>query len=228
VSADGTLRAKAFLGLAQLAVALGVAMFLSAGTMRWVHGWVFLLVFVGASLVVTLYLMKHDPGLLARRVQAGPIAEPRPRQKLIQVLAGAAFLAVLIVPGLDHRYGWSRVPLPFVVLGELLVGAGFAVVFLVFKENSYASSTVEVGADQKVIDTGPYARVRHPMYAGALVLLAGIPPALGSWWGLLTLVPFIAVIVWRLLDEEALLAQQLPGYDDYRRRTRHRLIPRVW
>jgi len=228
VSADGTLRAKAFLGLAQLAVALGVAMFLSAGTMRWVNGWVFLLVFVGASLVVTLYLMKHDPGLLARRLEAGPAAEKRPRQQLIQVFASAGFLGVMIVPGLDHRHGWSRVPLPFVVLGELLVCAGLIIIFFVFKENSYASSTIEVGAGQKVIDTGPYARVRHPMYTGALIMLAGVPLALGSWWGLLTLVPLVGIVVWRLLDEEVLLGQQLAGYEDYRRRTRHRLIPHVW
>jgi protein-S-isoprenylcysteine O-methyltransferase Ste14 len=114
------------------------------------------------------------------------------------------------------------------VAGDILVSLGFLVVFLVFNENSYASAVVEVGAEQKVIDTGPYALVRHPMYAGALVLLAGIPPALGSFWGLLVLAPFAVVIAWRLLDEETVLVQQLSGYADYRARTRYRLIPFVW
>jgi protein-S-isoprenylcysteine O-methyltransferase Ste14 len=114
------------------------------------------------------------------------------------------------------------------VIGEILVGVGFWLVFLVFRANSFASAVIEVGIDQKVIATGPYERVRHPMYAGALVLLAGIPLALGSFWGLLTLVPFTAVIVWRLLDEEAVLSKQLPDYDAYCKKTRFRLIPHVW
>jgi len=139
-----------------------------------------------------------------------------------------AFLALLAVPALDHRLGWSHVPLPVVVAGDVLVGVGFLAVFLVFRKNSYASAVIEVGAEQKVIDTGPYALVRHPMYAGALVLLAGIPLALGSLWGLLVLAPFTAVIAWRLLDEETFLAQQLPGYAGYCSKTRYRLIPFIW
>jgi protein-S-isoprenylcysteine O-methyltransferase Ste14 len=221
-------RAKAFLGLAQLAAVMGLVLFLCAGTWRYVEAWAFLLVFFGWSLAITLYLLRRDPALLARRVKAGPAAEQRPRQRIIQALASVAFIAVVAVPALDHRFVWSRVPLALVALGELLVAAGFLVVFLVFKTNTYAAATVEVGAEQKVIETGPYAWVRHPMYAGALVLLAGMPLALGSWWGLVVLVPFTAVIVWRLLDEEKLLAKDLPGYEAYRQRTRHRLIPGLW
>jgi protein-S-isoprenylcysteine O-methyltransferase Ste14 len=133
-----------------------------------------------------------------------------------------------VVPALDHRFAWSRVPIHFVVAGDLLVAAGFVIVFLVFRENSFASAAIEVGAGQKVIETGPYGLVRHPMYAGALVLLAGIPLALGSFWGLLALVPFTGVIAWRLLDEEAFLSRELPGYEAYRGRVRHRLVPGVW
>src|SRR5262249_17736388 len=158
------------------------------------------------SLATTVYLMRRDPALLERRVKAGPAAEQRPRQKLIQALASAAFIAVIAVPALDRRFGWSHVPAAVIAARELLVAAGFVFVFRAFRANSFASSVVEVGAGQKVIDTGPYAHVRHPMYAGALLLLAGIPPALGSLWGLLTLLPFTAILVWRLLDEEALLA----------------------
>jgi protein-S-isoprenylcysteine O-methyltransferase Ste14 len=222
------LRAKAFLGLGQLALVVGALVFGAAGTWRWTEGWIFLALFFGPSLAITLYLLRRDPKLLERRVKAGPAAEQRPRQKLLQALASAAFLAVIGVPALDHRFGWSRVPAAAVVVGGALVALGFLVVFLVFRENTYASAVIEVGAEQRVIDTGPYARVRHPMYAGALVLLAGIPLALGSWWGLAALPPFVAVIVSRLSDEEALLARQLPGYAAYRERVRRRLIPFVW
>jgi protein-S-isoprenylcysteine O-methyltransferase Ste14 len=105
---------------------------------------------------------------------------------------------------------------------------GFAIVFWVYRENTFTSATIEVAEEQRVVDTGHYARVRHPMYAGALVLLAGIPLALGSYWGFLTIAPMVGTIVWRLLDEEAFLAKHLPGYEAYRQKTRYRLIPRVW
>jgi protein-S-isoprenylcysteine O-methyltransferase Ste14 len=222
------LKGQAFLGLGALTAIVGTLVFVVAGTLRYAEGWVFVVMFFGSSLAVTLYLMKRDPKLLERRVKAGPVAEQRPRQRVIQLLASGAFLAILAVPALDHRLGWSHPPLPVVVAGDILVALGFLAVFLVFRENSYASAVIEVGAEQKVIDTGPYALVRHPMYAGALVLLAGIPLALGSFWGLLALAPLAAVIVWRLLDEESFLVQQLPGYTAYRTRTRYRLIPFVW
>jgi protein-S-isoprenylcysteine O-methyltransferase Ste14 len=222
------LKSQAFLGLGALMVVIGGLVFVTAGTLRYVEAWVFLAIFFGASLAVTLYLMGRDPKLLERRVKAGPVAEQRPKQRMIQLLASCAFLAILFVPALDHRRGWSHVPFLVAVAGDVLLAAGFLAVFLVFRENSYASAVIEVGAEQKVIDTGPYAWVRHPMYAGALVLLAGIPLALGSFWGLLMLPPFTAVIVWRLLDEEALLLQQLPGYAAYRNKTRYRLVPFVW
>jgi protein-S-isoprenylcysteine O-methyltransferase Ste14 len=222
------LKAQALLGLGALAAIVGALVFLVAGTLRYAEAWIFLGTFFGASLSITIYLMRLDPKLLERRVRAGPVAEQRPRQRTIQRLASAAFLAILAVPALDHRLGWSRVGFPVAVAGDVLVALGFLVVFLVFRENSYASAVIEVGAEQKLIDTGPYALVRHPMYAGALVLLAGIPLALGSLWGLLVLAPFSAVIAWRLVDEEAFLVQQLPGYSAYRRKTRYRLIPFVW
>jgi protein-S-isoprenylcysteine O-methyltransferase Ste14 len=219
---------QAFLGMGALAAIVSVLIFGVAGTLRYPEAWAFLVTFFGASLAITLYLMRRDPKLLERRVAAGPVAERRPKQRLIQALASGAFLAILAVPALDHRFGWSRVAPPIVVGGDVLVVAGFLVVFLVFRENSYASAVIEVGAEQKVIATGPYAVVRHPMYAGALVLLAGVPLALGSLWGLLMLAPFAAVIVWRLLDEEAVLLDQLPGYAAYRDEVRWRLIPFFW
>jgi protein-S-isoprenylcysteine O-methyltransferase Ste14 len=228
MTASAKLIVRALLGLVNLVVILGVVLFGGAGTLHYPQAWVFLLVFGGASLAVTLYLMKRDPALLERRTQAGPTAEKRGRQKLIQAVASLAFVGVILVPALDRRFGWSHAPLAVVALGEGLVALGFFLVFLVFKENTYASAVIEATAEQKVIATGPYAWVRHPMYAGAFVLLIGVPLALGSWWGLCAVVPLMASILWRLLDEEAYLSEHLPGYDEYRSKTRHRLIPHVW
>jgi protein-S-isoprenylcysteine O-methyltransferase Ste14 len=219
---------KAAMGLANLVVVLGLVLFGSAGTLRFVEGWVFLGLFTAASLGITLYLARKDPALLQRRTQAGPVAEKERSQKIIQGFASFSFLSIVVVPALDHRFGWSHAPLPLVIAGDVLVLLGFLAVFLVFRENTFTSSVIEVTAEQRVIDSGPYAIVRHPMYAGALVLVAGIPWALGSLVGLATLSPFAAVIVWRLLDEERFLVDHLPGYASYRERTRYRLIPHVW
>lgn len=219
---------KAFAGLANLAVVMGLLVFIPAGTIHYPEGWGLLASFLGPCLGVTLYLMRKDRGLLERRVHAGPVAETRPAQRVIQGFATASFLALLVVPALDHRFGWSRVPRAASVGGDLLVLLGFWIVFRVFRANSFTSATIEVDPSQQVISSGPYAVVRHPMYAGALVLLAGISPALGSWWGWLPLPAMVATIMWRLLDEERLLAAGLPGYAEYRQRVRFRLVPFVW
>jgi len=110
----------------------------------------------------------------------------------------------------------------------VLIAIGWLAIFIVFKENTFTSATIELAPDQKVISTGPYALVRHPMYAGALVMLVGIPIALGSWWGVLVIVAMIPVLIWRLFDEEKFLARNLPGYLEYQDRVRYRLIPLVW
>ncbi len=219
---------RAVLGLAQLAIVLALALFGAAGTFRFVEAWVFLGLFITASLAITIYLGKKDPALLARRTQAGPVAEKELAQKIIQGVASVAFLATIMVPGIDHRSGWSRAPLPAVIVGDALVGLGFFIVFRVFRENTYTSAIIEVEAEQRVVDSGPYAVVRHPMYVGGLVLVAGIPLALGSFVALVTLPPFAAVIIWRLLDEEKFLVSHLAGYAAYREKTPYRLIPRVW
>jgi len=207
---------------------MAIALFAPAGTLEYWPAGVYLLVFFGSAGLITWYLWRHDRDLLARRVAAGPTAEKEPLQKLIQAVAAIAFIASLVVPALDYRFGWSHVPLALELAGDVLVAIGFYVVFLVFKENSFTAATIEVASDQKVISTGPYGIVRHPMYAGALVLLFGTQLALGSWWGLLLLIPMTIVLVLRLLDEEQLLAKNLPGYTEYCRRVRHRLVPYVW
>ena len=222
------LNVKAWLGNFFLALVMGGLLFAAAGTVHYWQGWLFLAVFFGAALVITAYLAKHDPALLQRRLAGGPMAEPETSQKIIVLFASIGFLGLLLVPALDHRFGWSNVPVPVVVAGNVLVAAGFAVVLRVFSENTFTSARVEIAQEQRVITTGPYALVRHPMYAGAFLYLLGMPLALGSYWGLLVLVPMTAIVIWRLFDEEHLLARGLPGYADYQRSVRWRLISGIF
>jgi protein-S-isoprenylcysteine O-methyltransferase Ste14 len=223
-----SLAAKAALGLTQLLVGLAAMLFLPAWTIHFWQAWVYLFLFSVCSASITVYLWNKDRALLERRVSAGPAAEKEKTQKLIQAIASLAFSAELIVPALDHRFRWSHVPILAVLAGDAFVVAGFLIVLLVFKENSFASATIGVASDQTVIATGPYAIVRHPMYSGALVMLIGTPPALGSWWGLLFVLPMTLVLAMRLLDEEVFLRKSLPGYQGYCLKIRFRLVPFVW
>ena len=222
------LNKKAFAGFVRLFVIMAAIIFLPAWTLDYWQAWIFFPVFFGSSLAITVYLMKNDSKLLERRVNAGVGAEQEKSQNIIQAFAAVAFIAIFVVSALDHRFGWSTVPPYLTVLGDVLVVLGFYIVFLVFKENSFASGTIEVGDDQKVITTGPYALVRHPMYIGALVMLVGVPLALGSLWGLLAIVPMTLVMVWRLLDEEKFLARNLAGYCEYQNKVRYHLLPLIW
>jgi protein-S-isoprenylcysteine O-methyltransferase Ste14 len=144
------------------------------------------------------------------------------------LLAMMGFIALLVVPAFDHRFGWSRVPTYVCLIGDALIAIGFLLVFFVLKANTYAASTVQLAEDQKVISTGPYAFVRHPMYAGSFPMLIGMPLALGSWWGLAALIVFVPALIWRLVDEESFLRKNLPGYTEYADNVRYRLVPYVW
>lgn len=196
------LNLKAWLSLVLLAVVLGLLLFVPAGTLAYWQAWAFLIVFSLCAAAITFYLMRYDPALLERRMSGGPTAEKEPSQQIIMSIVSVAYIAMFVVSGLDQRFGWSDVPLAVVIAGNVLVIVGFYIEFLVFRENSYTSTTIEVAKEQTVITTGPYAVVRHPMYFGALLTIIGTPLALGSWWGLLTLVPFAFGVIWRLLDEE--------------------------
>jgi protein-S-isoprenylcysteine O-methyltransferase Ste14 len=220
--------AKAWLGLFFLAAVMGLLLFSIAGTVYYWQAWVYLGIFFGPALLITAYLMKKDPALLKRRLSAGPTAEKEKTQKIAMLLASAGFTASLVVPALDYRFMWSNVPSYAVVSGDILIVLCFYIFFLVYKENPFASATIEVAKDQKVISTGPYAIVRHPMYAGGSLLFIGTPLALGSYWGLLAFVATIPALVWRLLDEEKFLANNLPGYGDYCTKVRWRLIPGIY
>ena len=155
-------------------------------------------------------------------------AEKQPAQKFIMLLASIGFIALLVVPALDHRFGWSTVPLGVVVAGDVLVAIGFYLIFLVYRENPFTSAPIEVAENQKVISTGPYAIVRHPMYASSFLYILGTPLALGSYWGLVPIAAMMPFLIWRLFDEERFLASNLPGYTEYQNRVRHRLVPFLW
>ena len=220
-----SLGARAWLAVAALAVVMALLLFVPAGTARYWQAWAYLSVFIGASAVTTLDLMKRDRALLERRRGGGPTGEKRPAQKLIMWCTSIGFIVLLVVPALDHRYRWSVAPLSVVLAGDLLVAVGFVLVARVYRENTFTSATIEVAENQQVISTGPYAIVRHPMYAGAFLYLLGTPLALGSYWGLVPLAAILPFLIWRLFDEERLLARRLPGYAEYQQRVRHRLVP---
>ena len=207
---------------------MGLLLFVPAGTVHYWQAWAYLFIFMGASVLITLYLMGKDPALLERRMRGGPTAEKEPVEKLIMLCTSTCFIALLVVPAFDHRFGWSTVPFGGVVAGQALVAIGFHLIFRVYRENTFTSATIEVVANQKVISTGPYAVVRHPMYASASLYLLGTPLALGSYWGFVPIGAMMPFLIWRLYDEERFLARNLPGYTEYQKQVRHRLVPFVW
>jgi protein-S-isoprenylcysteine O-methyltransferase Ste14 len=222
------LHRKAALRLLLLPVGLALVLFLPAGTFAWWQAWLFIAVFTACAAALTLDLAVHDPELLARRMKAGPRAETEPAQKIIMVLVIVGFTAAIVVAALDRRFGWSAVPAAIVILGDLLVVLAHVAFAIVFRANTFAASTIRLSENQTVVSTGPYALVRHPMYSGALLLLLGFPLALGSWVGLVPMVPSLAGLVWRIVDEERFLCRNLVGYPDYMRTVRWRLVPGVW
>jgi protein-S-isoprenylcysteine O-methyltransferase Ste14 len=223
-----TVVARAWVSLVVLAVVMAVLVLGSAGTVHYWQALVYLSIFIGASVLTTLFLVIRDRALLERRMTGGPTAEKRPAQKFIMLCTSIGFIALPVVSGFDHRFKWSVVPLYGVVAGDVLVLVGFYLIFLVYRENTFTSATVAVVDNQKLISTGPYAIVRHPMYAGGALYLIGTPLALGSYWGFVPIAAMMPFLIWRLFDEERLLAQALPGYAEYQQRVRYRLVPFVW
>lgn len=223
-----TLAVRAWFALALLAVVMGLLLLVPARTVHYWEAWMYLSIFFAASALTTAFLARRDPALLERRMRGGPTAEKRPVERLIMAFTSIGFIALLVVPALDHRFGWSDVPVFAIAAGDVLVAVGFYFIFLVYRENTFTSATIEVAEGQKVVSTGPYAIVRHPMYASALLYLVGTPLALGSYWGLLPLVAMLPFLIWRLFDEEKFLAEHLPGYLEYQKKVAHRLVPGIW
>jgi len=200
-------------------------LFIPAGSFRYWQGWVFMALLFLPMPITSVYFLKRDPQLVERRLRT---EEKSSAQKTIIRWAQLIVFASLLIPGLDYRFGWSRVPLGLTILSQVFFFAGYLITLWVMKENSFASRTVQVEEGQKVISTGPYRLVRHPMYFGAVLMLLLTPGALGSWWALPGFLLAIPLIVLRLLHEEKMLCRDLPGYSDYCLRTRSRLLPLLW
>jgi len=209
-------------------VVFGLLVFWPAGTFDYWQGWAFIAVFAASTMIPSLYLAAKNPAALERRLQAGPAAETRPLQKLIISFAFVSLGATIVVSALDFRFGWSSVPAAISVIGDVLVALGLGISMIVTIQNGYAAANVKVESGQDLVSTGLYGVVRHPMYFGNVVLMIGIPLALGSYWGLLFVIPGLAVLATRILDEEKVLTQQLAGYRDYAQRVHYRLVPYVW
>jgi protein-S-isoprenylcysteine O-methyltransferase Ste14 len=223
-----TLRRKALSGLAKFLMILCILIFLPAWSLAYWQRWIFFLTFSISAAVISLYFLKNDPKLIEARLKGGPAAEKEKSQKIIMAFTYLFFIPLIVFPGLDYHFGWSEVLPYLVIIGDSFVVLGLFIDFLVFRENSYASAIIEVGKEQRVISTGPYAVVRHPYYFGASIMLLGIPLALGSWRAFFFVFLLLAAIVWRLLDEEKFLIENLPGYKSYCQKMRYRLIPFIW
>jgi protein-S-isoprenylcysteine O-methyltransferase Ste14 len=204
---------------------VGLIIFLPAGTLRYWQGWMYMVTLFAPMFFVFGYLLKNDLELLERRMRT---REKEAQQNRIIKLGYPLFLAAFIVPGFDIRYGWSNMPAMVSILADVLVFAGYVMFFFVLRENSYASRVIEVEKEQKVISTGPYALVRHPMYLGVLLMYSFSPLALGSWWALIPAASIAIVLVARIKNEEEVLLRELPGYAEYQQKTRFRMIPWVW
>jgi protein-S-isoprenylcysteine O-methyltransferase Ste14 len=209
-------------------VVFGLMLFLAAFTFNYWQAWVFLVVFALSTWIPNIYLLRTNPVALQRRMRAGPTAETRMAQKVVMGGVWSSLAAMVVVSALDHRFGWSSVPTAICLVGDVLVVVGVGVAMLVVIQNSYAAATVRIEAGQTLVSTGLYGLVRHPMYTGNLIIMVGIPLALGSYWGLIFVVPGLIVLALRIRDEEKLLQDGLDGYREYMRKVRYRLVPHVW
>lgn len=203
----------------------GLVIFASAGTFDYWRGWVFLAVLVVSGWVSAIYFLRKNPAVLLRRL---PTAEERPQQKAIAIGVLSLWAAMIVVSALDHRFKWSVVATEVSLAGDVLVALGLAAIGLVLMQNNHAAVTVRVEENQHLVSTGLYGLVRHPMYTCNALLLVGIPLALGSFWGLIFLIPGVLLFALRIQDEERVLEVELDGYRDYMQKVRHRLLPGIW
>lgn len=203
-------------------------LFVPAGTLSYWQGWAFIAVFLSVSLVPSVFLNRIDPAAVERRRKAGPTNETRPVQKLVMTGLSICFAGLLVVSGLDHRFGWSSMPAALSIVGDIMVAVGLGGTMLVVFQNRYAAATITLEEDQPIVTTGLYGIVRHPMYSASVVMMIGMALALGSYWALLAVATGSALLIVRILDEEKLLSQDLPGYPRYMEKVRYRLLPLVW
>ena len=216
---------KVFLIFSLAVIVTGALLFLPAGSFDYWQGWVFMAVLFTPVLFVVSYLVRHDPALMERRLK---FKEKLKSERKILTIGNFFFFIGFLIPGLDFRFGWSQVPVWLVIVSDVVIFIGYMLVFWVFRVNSYTSRIVEVMKGQKVISTGPYAYVRHPMYSGALLMFLFISTALGSYYAMIVMIPIIAILIYRIFDEEKLLLKDLKGYKEYYEKVKYRLIPGVW
>jgi protein-S-isoprenylcysteine O-methyltransferase Ste14 len=219
---------KSFSGLFFLLLVIGAALFISFGSFNYNLAWLYLSIFTISVFLITVYLLIFDKRLLKSRLAAGPVAEVRTTQKIIQSIASIAFLGIFILSPFDYKNKWSDTPLLLSYIADLFCAVAFVLLFYVFKQNTFLSATIEVQKKQKVISTGLYSIVRHPMYTGAFMLLLFTPLALGSYFGLFPVLILVVVIIYRAIDEERELKQNLAGYREYCKKVKYRLIPFIF
>jgi protein-S-isoprenylcysteine O-methyltransferase Ste14 len=219
------LRAQLVLRLVLALPVMMAMLFLPAGTFAYWEAWAYLAVVVSPAVVASSWLLRNSPGLLARRMR---MREPTEEQVGIVSFAGVLIIAAFVLPGFDRRWGWSQVPPALVILGDVVVLGSYLFVFRVQRVNAFASRVVQVEHGQRVVDTGPYAIVRHPMYLGMMWFLLATPVALGSFWAVIPALGIVPALMARILAEEALLRRDLPGYVAYSERVHHRLLPGIW
>lgn len=204
---------------------VGVLLFLPAGSFLYINAWLFIALLFLPMLVLGIVLLIKAPTLLEKRLNA---KERESAQKGVVAASGLLFLAGFILAGLDFRFGWSYVPTWVVIVASVVLLVSYALYAEVMRENAYLSRTIEVQEGQKIVDTGLYGVIRHPMYAVTVWLFLAISVVLGSWWSLLCFLPYVAVIVVRIKNEEQVLLRELDGYADYQKRVRYRLLPFIW
>ncbi|MBN1944877.1 MAG: isoprenylcysteine carboxylmethyltransferase family protein [Bradymonadales bacterium] len=197
----------------------------TGGTLDWWEAWVYCALLLVPMTWFAVWMARRDPSFFERRFK---LKEKEQAQRRLQAWGSLSFLAGLILPGLDHRFNWSDPPLLAVLVAMAVVLASYLAILRVFIENHWAGRTVETFAEQRVISTGPYALVRHPMYVGVLALYLATPVALASWWALLPMLTIVPMFVIRIRNEEEVLVRELPGYQEYRQKVRWRLVPKVW
>jgi len=220
-----TLKKKIVIRFSLITIFLGLIILLSAGTVNYWQVYLYLGVLVVPMIFVILYFLKKDPKFLERRTRA---KEKEKQQILLSIFTTAIFLAGFIIPGLDHRFVWSYVPIYLIIIADIIIFLGYLLIFLVFKQNSYASRIVEVTDNQKVTTTGLYKVIRHPQYLGVIIMFLPTPIALGSYWGLIPMAILPVALVLRIINEENVLSNKLPGYKEYCQKTKYRLIPFIW
>lgn len=204
---------------------VGLLIFLPAGTICYTNGWLLIGLLFGPMLIAGFVMLFKSPAFLAKRLDA---REKQATQKGVLAFSGLMFIAGFVVAGLDYRFDWSQMPLPVTVAASVLFLLSYALYAEVMRENAYLSRTIKVEEGQKVVDTGLYGIVRHPMYMATILLFLMMPIVLGSWYALIVFAFYPAIIIVRLNDEEDLLTRELPGYAEYKQKVKYRIIPFIW